>query len=126
MLMIGAYAQTDTTKVQMPEVQIDTLDAEDVASMLLGETRDSVRTFLKGVPYKQGPRPNEDIFYVYSRREKANIPLKFKYHNRTDTLYRLGSVEFMSRIGTNSYGTNDLQTAFWIEYIRNPKNGTDK
>lgn len=126
MLTIGAYAQTDTTKVKMPEVQIDTLDAEDVARMLIGETRDSIRVLMQNAPKGYPDAINVDVYYVYSRREKKNIPLKFKFAPYKDSHLRLYSVDFISRMGENSYGTNDLQTAFWVELIRNPQKHTEE
>lgn len=117
---IGASAQTDTTKVLIQEVQIDTLDAEDVARMLIGETRDSIRVLMQNAPKGNPDAINVDVYYVYSRREKKNIPLKFKFAPYKDSHLRLYGVDFISRMGGNSYGTNDLQTAFWVELIRNP------
>ena len=117
---IGASAQTDTTKVLIQEVQIDTLDAEDVARMLIGETRDSIRVLMQNAPKGNPNAINVDVYYVYSRREKKNIPLKFKFAPYKDSHLRLYGVDFISRMGGNSYGTNDLQTAFWVELIRNP------
>ena len=117
---IGAAAQTDTTKVLIQEVQIDTLDAEDVARMLIGETRDSIRVLMQNAPKGNPDAINVDVYYVYSRREKKNIPLKFKFAPYKDSHLRLYGVDFISRMGGNSYGTNDLQTAFWVELIRNP------
>ena len=118
---IGASAQTDTTKVLIQEVQIDTLDAEDVARMLIGETRDSIRVLMQNAPKGNPDAINVDVYYVYSRREKKNIPLKFKFAPYKDSHLRLYGVDFISRMGGNSYGTNDLQTAFWVELIRNPE-----
>ena len=118
---IGASAQTDTTKVLIQEVQIDTLDAEDVARMLIVETRDSIRVLMQKAPKGNPDAINVDVYYIYSRREKQNIPLKFKFARYKDSYMRLYGVEFMSRTNTNSYGTNDLQTAFWVELIRNPE-----
>ena len=95
------------------------LDADEVSSFLLRKTKQEVAEYLKGAEHRTVEYSTSDIYYVYSKRENQNIPLEFHYMEQNDTL-RVYKVEFVSR-KSKYYKPSDLRTAFWLEYIKNPK-----
>lgn len=60
------------------------------------------------------------VYSVYSEREGKNIKLKAKFSTFTSDVPKVWTVEYIYDT-KNTYGTNDLQEAFWLEYIKNPR-----
>lgn len=112
--------QLDTLRISKKIVK---LDAEEFAQKAIGIPEDSLSVLLKGAKHVKGKYGMTDIYYIYSKREKKNIPLEFWYRGDEDKS-RVWKVEFISR-ESHYYKTNDLRTAFWIEYIRNPYTGKE-
>lgn len=63
-----------------------------------------------------------ETYWLYSERDKKMVRVGFSFIE-TDSTRRVYKVEYMDRL-KNSYGTQDLRKAFWIEKIR--KDGTKK
>ncbi len=114
--IIKCYSQDKS--ISNDTVSKKRVDAEEFARMAIGIAEDSLSMLLKGAKHEKGKYGITDIYYIYSKREKKNIPLEFWYQGDEEKS-RVWKVEFISR-GTDYYKTSDLQTAFWIEWIRNP------
>lgn len=97
------------------------LDADEVGSFLMRKTKQEVAEYLKGAEHRTVEYSSSDIYYIYSERDKQNIPLKFDYirYEEGDSL-RVYHVEYISR-KSKHYKPADLKTAFWLEYLKNPK-----
>lgn len=97
------------------------ISAEQVSTAMLGKTKQQLFLMMDGADHICTDSIYSDIFFVYSEREKRNIPIKFFYAQYLDDdEYRVYKVEFVSR-KSKHYRTSDLRTAFWIEYIKNPR-----
>lgn len=81
--------------------------AEDMGK-LIQAPMDSVRMCLKGAYH--------DVYYIYSRRDKKNVPVIFRCGEGRDSVTRVWSVEFPSPVKSKGYKTASLREAFWFEY----------
>lgn len=75
---------------------------------------DSVRMVLKGA-HHEVTEYNFDVYYIYSRREKKNIPVLFKCGEGRDGVNRVWGIEFPSNKNKGSKTVN-IRTAFWVEH----------
>lgn len=114
--IIKCYSQDKNTRSDT--LRVVKLDAEEFASKALGLSKDSLSVLLQGAKYIEGEYGVTDIYYIYSKEEKKNIPVEFSYIEKDERLY-VWSITFVSR-ESHYYKPADLRTAFWIEYIRNP------
>ena len=58
----------------------------------------------------------DDVYYIYSRRDKKNVPVIFRCGEGRDSITRVWSVEFPSPVKSKGYKTANLREAFWFEY----------
>lgn len=58
----------------------------------------------------------DDVYYIYSRRDKKNVPVIFRCGEGRDSVTRVWSVEFPSPVKSKGYKTASLREAFWFEY----------
>lgn len=105
------------TKVPGDSIRKEQIDADGAVSKMLRMTKDEVHKYLNGATRICTDSIYSDIYFVYSSREKKNIPIEFFYGKYFDDEYRVYKVEFVSR-KSKYYKPTDLRAAFWIEYIR--------
>ena len=99
---------------------LERISAEQSCTAMLRKTKQQLFLMMDGADHICTDSIYSDIYFVYSEREKRNIPVQFFYAQYLDDEYRVYKVEFVSR-KSKHYRTSDLRTAFWIEYIRNPR-----
>lgn len=99
--------------------ETDHLDARDAAIAMLDMTHNELIDFMRHEKclYMDS---SYAVYSVYSKREGKNIKLKAKFGTFTSDIPKVWTVEFIYDT-KNTYGTNDLQEAFWLEYIKNPR-----
>ena len=85
--------------------------AEDMGK-LIQAPMDSVR---KGA-YHEVNQFKDDVYYIYSRRDKKNVPVIFRCGEGRDSVTRVWSVEFPSPVKSKGSKTASLREAFWFEY----------
>lgn len=88
--------------------------AEDMGK-LIQAPMDSVRMCLKGA-YHEVNQFKDDVYYIYSRRDKKNVPVIFRCGEGRDSVTRVWSVEFPSPVKSKGYKTASLREAFWFEH----------
>lgn len=95
------------------------LDARDAGIMMIDMTHNELIDFMRNEKclYMDS---SYAIYSVYSKREGKNIKLKAKFDTFKSDVPKVWTVEFIYDT-KNTYGTNDLQEAFWLEYIKNPR-----
>lgn len=64
---------------------------------LIQTPMDSVRMCLKGA-YHEVNQFKDDVYYIYSRRDKKNVPVIFRCGEGRDSVTRVWSVEFPSPV----------------------------
>lgn len=60
------------------------------------------------------------IYAVYCESQGKPIKLKANFGTFSSDVPKVWKVEYIYDT-KNTYGTNDLQEAFWLEYIKNPR-----
>lgn len=98
------------------QVGIVKVDAEQACSEMMRRSKEELQSYMRGTKHICVDSIYSDIYYIYSRREKKNIPVQFYYMEYPDSVLRVYKVEFVSR--KSDYPTSDLRTAFWIEYLK--------
>ena len=88
--------------------------AEDMGKCIQAPM-DSVRMCLKGA-YHEVNQFKDDVYYIYSRRDKKNVPVIFRCGEGRDSVTRVWSVEFPSPVKSKGYKTANLREAFWFEH----------
>lgn len=88
--------------------------AEDMGKFMYAPM-DSVRMCLEGA-YHEVNEFKDDVYYIYSHRDKKNVPVIFRCGEGRDSITRVWSVEFPSPVKRKGYKTANLREAFWFEY----------
>lgn len=104
---------------QKTDAKVERMDAKDFAVAMMRKTYEGLIELMKDEKclYMDS---SYAIYSVYSKREGKNIKLKAYFGTFRSDVPKVWSVEYIYD-WRNTYGTNDLQEALWLEYIKNPR-----
>lgn len=104
---------------QKTNVKVERMDAEEVSISMLNKTYEGLIDLMKDEKclYMDS---SYAVYSVYYKREGKNIKLKAYFWTYKVDTPKVWTVDIIYDT-KNTYGTNDLQEAFWLEYIKNPR-----
>lgn len=104
---------------QKTDENVERRDASDFAAAMMNKTYGGLIELMKDEKclYMDS---SYAVYSVFSKREGKNIKLKAYFWTYKGDAPYVWSVEHIYD-WKNTYGTNDLQEAFWLEYIKNPR-----